>query len=114
MEGDLHHPCGFHIGLSLDNRKIIGYILSLLVIGELQINNVAIHPQFRKRGLATLLVKHLLEQAKQKESSRAFLEVKVSNTAAIKTYERCGFSIDGKRKGYYQDGEDALLMSRTL
>jgi ribosomal-protein-alanine N-acetyltransferase len=94
--------------------QIVGFVCSLLVLDELQILEVAVHPDYRNRGLGSLLINSLLRQAADKNAVRAYLEVRPSNHPAIKLYEKIGFKIDGARKGYYQDGEDAVLMSKDI
>ncbi|MCL2219235.1 MAG: ribosomal protein S18-alanine N-acetyltransferase [Chitinispirillia bacterium] len=94
-----------------DEGRIVGFACAHLVCGEMHILDVAIHRDYRNEGLGALLVTRLLAEADAKEAARACLEVRASNTAAIRLYEKCGFMRDGMRDGYYQDGEDAVLMS---
>ncbi|MCL2688406.1 MAG: ribosomal protein S18-alanine N-acetyltransferase [Chitinispirillia bacterium] len=95
-------------------KLIIGFACSVLILNELHIFEAAVHPQYQNRGLGASLIKHLLSEAILVGADTALLEVRVSNHSAIRVYEKCGFKRDGLRKGYYQDGEDALLMSKTL
>ena len=95
-------------------KIIIGFACSVLILNELHIFEVAVDPQYQNRGLGEALIKHLLNEADAAGADTALLEVRVSNHSAIRVYEKCGFKIDAPRKGYYQDGEDALLMSKTL
>ena len=94
--------------------RIIGYVVPWFVADELQIANLAIHEDFRRRGLARQLITHLCEMARQKDCNVAHLEVRHSNLAARKLYEALGFNTTGERRDYYGPREDALLMSKKL
>ncbi|MDR2727818.1 MAG: ribosomal protein S18-alanine N-acetyltransferase [Chitinispirillales bacterium] len=96
------------------HKLIIGFACSTLILNELHILEVVIDPQYRNKGLGEALIKHLLREAAAAGASIALLEVRVSNHSAIRVYEKCGFKRDAPRIGYYQDGEDALLMSKSL
>jgi ribosomal-protein-alanine N-acetyltransferase len=96
-------------------EALAGYACTYLVAGELMINNVAVDPSRRRAGIGRGLVGYVLEGARIRGCRRATLEVRPSNAAARHLYEALGFSIVGRRRGYYADtGEDALLMSREL
>lgn len=86
-----------------------------LIAGELRVNNIAVHPAARRRGLGTGLLSHLLELARSAGARVAMLEVRPSNRAALSLYGEHGFRIVGRRRGYYQDTrEDAILMEKEL
>jgi ribosomal-protein-alanine N-acetyltransferase len=96
-------------------HSVAGFIISRLVAGELHINNVAIRPEFRRRGIAAQLLAAVLREGRGQGARLAFLEVREGNTAAQGLYRRCGFQVTGTRKRYYrQPDEDALLMSLLL
>jgi ribosomal-protein-alanine N-acetyltransferase len=95
--------------------KIAGYVLYWLLPGTIDIHNLAIHVDFRRQGLARLLLTMVLGQAREQSISRVTLEVRTSNVVAQKLYESMGFRKTGVRKGYYSDdGEDALAMTLEL
>ena len=95
--------------------RIVGYILYWLLPGALDIHNIAVHVDFRRQGIARLLLGRVLSQAKAQTATRVMLEVRKSNLPAQKLYESLGFSIAGIRKGYYSDdGEDALAMTLEI
>lgn len=95
--------------------KIIGYVLFWLLPGTIDIHNVATHVNFRRRGIAKLLLGRVLGQAREQSIDRVTLEVRKSNLPAQRLYESIGFVITGLRKGYYSDdGEDALAMTLDL
>jgi ribosomal-protein-alanine N-acetyltransferase len=100
---------------SSHEHAVAGFIISRLVTDELHINNVAIRPQFRRRGIATQLLEAVLREGRRNGARLAFLEVRSGNTAAQGFYRRCGFQVTGRRRRYYnQPTEDALLMSLLL
>ena len=95
--------------------KIVGYVLFWLLPEEVDIHNIAVHSEFRRRGLGQALLKQVVEQAHSRDSISVTLEVRVSNIPAQKLYESVGFVTKGLRKGYYSDdGEDALIMALEL
>jgi [ribosomal protein S18]-alanine N-acetyltransferase len=96
-------------------QAIAGFIVSRLVAGELHINNVAVRPEFHRRGIAAQLLTAVLREGRRNGARLAFLEVRAGNAAAQGLYRRCGFQVTGRRRRYYnQPVEDALLMSLLL
>jgi ribosomal-protein-alanine N-acetyltransferase len=84
-----------------------------LVFDEIHINNVAVLPSFRGQGIGTLLMQHVLGEARRLGARRATLEVRASNQAALRLYERLGFHVAATRKQYYSNPvEDALILWR--
>jgi ribosomal-protein-alanine N-acetyltransferase len=92
------------------NGQLAGYLCAWLIAGELQIQNVATAPGFRRQGVAARLLTRTLERAAATGFESAWLEVRVGNAAAIALYERFHFREVARRPGYYPDGEDALVM----
>ncbi len=92
-------------------KQLAGFLCSWLIAGELQIQNLATLPQMRRRGIAARLLDHAIARSRQQGLNSVWLEVRVSNRAAIALYERFGFSVNGTRSAYYADGEDALIMN---
>ena len=85
-----------------------------IIFDELHINTLAVHPELRRQGLASLLLTHVIEAAVRRGADKATLEVRRSNEGALKLYERFGFEVGGVRKEYYrQPVEDALILWRT-
>ena len=85
-----------------------------LVVDELHITAVAVHPQQRRRGLGRRVLAALLLEGSAQGAAHATLEVAASNGAALALYGRCGFSTAGIRRGYYRNGDDALVQWRRL
>jgi [ribosomal protein S18]-alanine N-acetyltransferase len=94
---------------------IVGYIVARLGAGEVHINNVAVREAFRRRGVGSILLNQIVEQARKSGGAMAFLEVRAGNIAAQALYRKCGFRPVGRRHNYYSSPvEDALVMSLTL
>ena len=92
--------------------RIIGYIVCWVVADELHILDLATEPSWRRKGIARMLVLAAIRQGDAVGASRAFLEVRSSNTAAILLYEGLGFTCSLVREGYYDmPVEDAVVMS---
>ncbi|MBI2163766.1 MAG: ribosomal protein S18-alanine N-acetyltransferase [candidate division NC10 bacterium] len=90
-----------------------GYICVWVVSDELHINNIAVDPRWRRRGIAGALLEAALDHGRVRGARRAFLEVRVSNLAAQALYRQYGFEAAGVRRGYYdQPTEDAVIMRR--
>lgn len=84
-----------------------------LIIGpfEAEVVNVAVHPDYRRRGIAAKLMEALLEAGRKRGVKEFTLEVRVGNAGAIHLYEACGFAGEGIRPGFYRKpSEDALIM----
>ncbi len=94
--------------------QLAGYICYWLIIGEMQILNVATAPEFRRQGVGERLMRHAFAACSAQGLERAWLEVRSGNLAAIALYQKFGFVAEGVRKGYYRDGEDALLMVKDF
>lgn len=103
--------------LVAENEKgdILGYVGMTWVLDEGYICNVAVSPQYRRRGAADRLILRLCHEARRLRLSFLTLEVRQSNAPAIALYEKHGFKAVGKRKNYYDSPkEDALLMTLFL
>lgn len=97
--------------------RVIGYGIMSVGAGEAHILNVCVRDEFRNLGFGRRLLEHLLERAAATGVGEAFLEVRPSNLAAIRLYQRLGFEQIGIRRGYYQapDGrEDAIVLKHDL
>ena len=104
---------GFYLVYEADS-KIVGYAGLWAIKPEGHITNVAVHPDYRRRGIGSTLMRELLKQSYERFGLTEFtLEVRISNIEAVKLYSRFGFKYAGKRKAYYTDtNEDALILWR--
>jgi ribosomal-protein-alanine N-acetyltransferase len=92
---------------------VVGYLGYHVVVDEMHIVIVAVHPAWRRRGIARVLMCEAMERARQAACSKATLEVRVSNTGAQQLYYRLGFAPVGSRPRYYRrPTEDALILWR--
>jgi ribosomal-protein-alanine N-acetyltransferase len=93
--------------------RIAGFLCAWVVGGELHINNIAVHPGYRRRGVASQLLEETLRRAKARGADAGYLEVRASNDAAQALYEQYGFTVVGRRRNYYdRPREDAVLMRK--
>jgi ribosomal-protein-alanine N-acetyltransferase len=94
---------------------VVGYLCFWEIGHEIHITNLAVHPEWRRRGVARRLLAAALAEGVARGVTLAFLEVRPSNTRALALYESLSFQVIGRRNGYYFDtGEDALVMEARL
>jgi ribosomal-protein-alanine N-acetyltransferase len=98
----------------MPGERVAAFCACWVIVDELHINTIAVREDLRRRGLATALMHHVLDDAPRQGASRATLEVRRSNEAAQRLYEALGFRLAGVRPGYYtQPDEDALILWRN-
>jgi [ribosomal protein S18]-alanine N-acetyltransferase len=105
-------PLSFNIviGKRVDNT-VVGYANFYVIGNEVQVLNIAVSPESRKKGYAARLLGHAIETLSVREAEDFFLEVRPSNVDAIRLYEGFGFKKVGIRKKYYTEtNEDAIVM----
>jgi ribosomal-protein-alanine N-acetyltransferase len=91
--------------------EVIGFSIFWAVVDEAHILSFAVHPDYRRRGIGRTMMEGVLDAAKRLGLRTATLEVRVSNTSAIRLYEKMGFRIAAIRRAFYQDNnEDAYVM----
>ncbi len=94
-----------------DTNKLVGYLIVSRYVDAWHVMNIAVSPELRRGGVGTAMLRRLFELTAGDGRRGYTLEVRVSNAAAIKLYERLGFQQRGIRRGYYTDNrEDALIM----
>lgn len=94
--------------------RVVGYVGCWFVYDEGQINNIAVDPDWRCRGIGSLLLDALFTLGRQTGIRSYTLEVRTSNEAALILYRRFGFVAQGLRRAYYTDnGEDAIIMLKN-
>ena len=95
-----------------EENHIVGYAGAWLVYDEGQITNIAVLPSARGKGYGSKLTKQLINECFSRGMHEIFLEVRISNLAALAMYRNLGFSVKGIRKDYYSEPtEDAYIMS---
>ena len=106
---ELSKPGGICLAIGDERDELLGYLVCSRYADVWHLMNIAVAPGRRREGIATDLMEQLFEQAGA--DARFTLEVRASNSSAIKMYERFGFRPAGHRRRYYHDnGEDALIM----
>ena len=122
---DLHQRFPETFIVAEQDGKIVGYIMCRIEVGlsnfgfgglvrKGHVVSIAVLPQYRRRGVAQAVIKKSLEGMAYYKSKQGFLEVRVTNEAAISLYKNIGFEITRTINGYYSDGEDAYVMTKKL
>lgn len=109
--GELRMPTSRHYLVALDGHLVVGFCGLMVIADEGHITNIAVHPDHRRRSIASRLMLATMRRAVAEELSGVTLEVRAGNVAAQELYRRFGFAPGGIRRNYYADlGEDALIM----
>ena len=109
---ELAKPTSICLG-AFEGEQLVGYVVNSRYVDAWHVMNVAVDPDFQRRGIATQLLERVFELTEGDDRRGYTLEVRVSNSDAIRLYESLGFSSRGVRRGYYTDNrEDALIMWR--
>ena len=112
VASELENPLSCWL-VALDGETVAGYVGSQTVMDETDMMNVAVHPDFRRQGVARALILALIGELKKRGSRCLTLEVRASNEAAIALYKKHGFEEVGRRKNYYDlPKEDALILTK--
>ena len=98
--------------VALDGERVVGYIGSQSSADETDVMNVAVHPDYRRRGIAESLIEVLIRELKNRGSHALMLEVRDSNEPAIALYEKLGFQQVGLRKNYYHNPKEHARILR--
>ena len=109
---ELENPLSLWI-VAVDDNIVVGYVGSQSVMGEADMMNLAVLPEYRRKGIAEKLVSSLIQELSKNNVSSLTLEVRASNAPAITLYEKLDFSKIGCRPGYYRNPrEDALILKK--
>ena len=106
----------YQILAAVAEQGVIGYVVLLCVLDEMTVMDIAVVPQQKQKGIASLLMDAAIKYSHQSKMTRLMLEVRASNLPAIKLYEKYGFKNIAIRKNYYKQKqlptqrEDALIM----
>ena len=98
-----------------ENDAIAGFLVARRIASDLEILNVAVRPEARRRGVGTALLQQAFAWGRTFGAEKSLLEVRASNLAALRFYEKHGFEAVGRRKQYYAAPiEDALVLTASL
>ena len=113
LESELKNPFSQYIIAKL-NGKIVGFAGVIDTVDQLEITNIVVKKDFRKKGIGNELLEQLIKLAKENGKDKITLEVNSTNLAAIKLYEKNGFKNVGFRRKYYNNTYDANIMTLKL
>ena len=112
IAGELNNLLSLWV-VAVEDDRVVGYVGSQTVCGESDMMNIAVHPDYRRRGIARSLVEYLVRELANRGSECLTLEVRASNASAQALYEMLGFQQVGLRKNYYRNPrEDALILRK--
>lgn len=122
---DLHRRFPETFIVAEENGEVVGYIMCRIETGlssfvfrglikKGHIVSVAVMPEYRRKGIGEALVVKAMESMRLYKAKQCFLEVRVTNTAAVDLYKKLGFEVSRTVRGYYADGEDAYVMETKL
>ena len=122
---DLHQRFPETFIVAEENGKIAGYIMCRIEVGlsnygfgglvkKGHVVSIAVLPEHRREGIAKAVIARALEGMQYYKAKQCFLEVRVTNDAAISLYKKIGFEVTRTITGYYSDGEDAYVMTKRL
>jgi ribosomal-protein-alanine N-acetyltransferase len=101
--------------VAVEGDSTLGFVIARCALDEWEIENVVVASEARNRGLASALLRHLLDRARSAGATSVLLEVRQSNLAALRLYEKQGFTLQGRRPNYYRDPvDDALLLHFSI
>lgn len=118
FENELKHNPYSHLFVARERESksalggLIGHICFWVILDELHLLNLSVHPDFRRQGFGEKLARFVLQSGREKGARKASLEVRAGNKPAIGLYEKIGFKVAAIRPGYYREPrEDALIMT---
>ena len=117
FKGEIQHrPISYPlVVVHMTLNKVIGYVIFWVIGEEVQINNIAVHPDFRRLGIGEQVLRQVIEQVKWGGANFVTLEVRPSNIGALILYKKIGFKMLGVRKDYYTNpSEDAFVLGQHI
>ena len=112
-ERELTDPKRICLGIiEFETKKLLGLCSAWLVIDELHITFIAVHPIHQRKGLGKFLLSDLIKRSKSLQTNHIHLEVKDNNEPAKAFYKSMGFKTVGNRSNFYKDGSDALILNK--
>ena len=98
-----------------EQTRLVAFCACWLIVDELHVNTIAVHPDRRRSGIATMLMRHVLDESARAGMTRATLEVRASNDPARRLYAGLGFRETSVRPRYYRHPEeDAIILWQDL
>ena len=113
LESEIKNPFSQYI-IAKINKESVGFAGVIDTVDQLEITNIVVRKDFRKKGIGNELLTELIKLAKENDKEKITLEVNNTNLAAIKLYEKNGFKNVGFRKKYYNNTYDANIMTLKL
>ena len=114
-EKELTDPKRICIGIiELETKKLLGLCSAWLIIDELYITYIAVHPIHQRKGLGKFLLTDLINRSTSLKINNIHLEVKDNNESAKAFYKSMGFKTVGLRPNFYEDGSNALLLNKEI
>ena len=98
--------------IDLETKKLLGICSAWLLIDELYITSIAVHPTHQRKGLGKFLLSDLIKRSSSLRTNQIHLEVKDTNEPAKAFYKSMGFKTIGNRSNFYKDGSDALILKK--
>ena len=114
LAAELANPGSLVLVLAGPGAALLGYACFRQGGGEAELLRVAVEPAARGRGLARRLIAAGCERLRAAGVASCHLEVRPGNEAALAVYRALGFTLAGRRRAYYRDGSDALVLRRDL
>ena len=114
-EKELSNPIRICLGvIELETNKLLGLCSAWLIVDELYITSIAVHPAHQRKGLGKLLITDLIKRSNSFKTNHIYLEVKDTNESAKAFYKSMGFKMERNRSNFYKDGSDALIFTKQL
>ncbi|MBK8574171.1 MAG: ribosomal protein S18-alanine N-acetyltransferase [Elusimicrobia bacterium] len=113
IEEELDKPLA-RVWVAEVGARVAAFGIQWFVVGEAQLANIAVHPDFRGHGLGKQMMNRLLSEAQSEGMEKMTLEVRTGNTAAIELYRLLGFVETSRRPHFYEDQDEAILMEKKI
>jgi len=114
-EKELSDPKSICLGLiDPETKKLLALCSAWLILDELHITSIAVHPIHQRKGLGRFLLSDLIKRSSSMRTNQIHLEVKETNKSARAFYKSMGFKTIGNRSNFYKDGSDALLLTKEI
>ena len=114
-EIELTDPKRMCLGLiDPETKKLLALCSAWLILDELHITSIAVHPIHQRKGLGRFLLSDLIKRSSSMRTNQIHLEVKETNKSARAFYKSMGFKTIGNRSNFYKDGSDALLLTKEI